>query len=69
MALHPLHRTCDVCGREIPSWYRHVELRALAVLLMEDGQEREMFQRSETCSPACTLTAARAVIERAWARA
>ena len=57
---------CDVCKRPI-SGRRHVSVRAVVVAVAEDGKTREYDQRTKTCSPACTLTASREVIERACA--
>lgn len=59
---------CDVCQRPITG-REHVEMRSVAVKVAEDGRTRDHDQRTKTCSPACTLTASRAVIERAWGRA
>ena len=59
-------RRCDLstCARELPG--RVVELRMVAHVEEAFGSQRDHELRAEVCSPACALTAARAVIERAF---
>jgi hypothetical protein len=52
---------CSVCEREMTG--RVVEVRIIVAVDEANGRHHEHAARVETCSPACSLKAARSVIE------